>query len=46
MYPYSKAICQAVMLEVPVFEVKEVSVEEIMSIKSLRGTGRLGSSQK
>lgn len=46
VYPYSKAICQAVMLEVPVFEVKEVTVDEIMAIESLRGTGRLGSSQK
>lgn len=45
-YPYSKAICQAVVLPVPKMEVKEVSIEELQSIKSKRGLGALGSSGK
>lgn len=45
-YPYSKAICQAVVLPVPKMEVKEVSLEELQSIKSERGLGALGSSGK
>lgn len=46
IYPYSKAICQAAILPVPKMEVKEISVDEIMEIKSERGTGALGSSGK
>lgn len=46
IYPYSKAICQAVVLPVPKMEVKEVSLEELQSIKSERGLGALGSSGK
>lgn len=46
IYPYSKAICQAAILPVPKMEVKEISVDEIMNIKSERGTGSLGSSGK
>ena len=46
VYPYEKAICQCVMVEVPRLNVKEVSVDEIMSYDSERGTGMLGSSGK
>ena len=45
-YPYEKGIAQFVMIEVPKFEEKEVSLEELQSIKSERGTGALGSSGK
>lgn len=46
VYPYEKAIAQFVMLEVPEFEEKEISYEELQNIKSERGTGALGSSNK
>lgn len=46
IYPYTKAICQIVLQEVPVFEVKEVSYEELKQISSERGDGRFGSSKK
>ena len=46
LYPYEKAICQAVLLPVPRTEVVEKSPEEIRAMKSLRGMGELGSSGK
>lgn len=46
LYPYEKAICQAAVLPVPKMKVEEISVDEIMKIKSERGTGALGSSGK
>lgn len=46
VYPYSKAICQAVFLEVPDSEVNEMSYEELKKIESKRGDGALGSSGK
>lgn len=46
VYPYTKAICQAIILPVPAVHTKEVSVEEIMAIDSERGTGSVGSSGK
>ena len=45
-YPYSKGICQLVLQEVPVMEEKEISYEELCGIKSERGAGRFGSSNK
>ena len=45
-YPYTKAICQLVLHEVPVFESKEISYEELCGIKSERGKGGFGSSNK
>ena len=45
-YPYEKAICQCIMVEVPKLEIKELSHSELLEIKSERGTGRLGSSGK
>ena len=46
VYPYSKAIAQA--LVVPVFEtnVDEIPYDELKAIKSERGLGKLGSSNK
>lgn len=46
IYPYEKAICQAVLHEVPKVEVKQLSVKELQAIPSERGTGMLGSSNK
>lgn len=46
VYPYEKAICQCLMVEVPKLEVQEISREDLLAMKSLRGTGALGSSGK
>lgn len=46
MYPYSKAIAQAEVCEVPVMDQYEITYEELKNIPSKRGTGALGSSGK
>ena len=46
VYPYSKAIAQALVIPVPKTEVEEISYNELKAIKSERGTGALGSSNK
>lgn len=46
IYPYEKGICQAIFVEVPKLQSKEISVEELTSIASERGMGMLGSSKK
>ena len=46
VYPYSKAIAQALIAPVPKTEVKEISYDELKAIKSERGLGALGSSNK
>lgn len=46
IYPYSKAICQALMIEVPKLKIREVSAEFIRGVSSERGEGSLGSSNK
>lgn len=46
IYPYTKAIAQAEVCEVPVMNQYEVSYEELQSIESERGLGKLGSSNK
>ena len=46
IYPYEKAICQAVLHEVPKVEVRELTLEQLKAIPSERGTGKLGSSNK
>lgn len=46
IYPYTKAICQMVMQEIPVFDVEEISYEELKQISSERGAGGFGSSKK
>ena len=45
-YYKSKAICQALLLPVPKVDIEEISYDELKSIKSERGDGRLGSSGK
>lgn len=46
LYPYEKAICQALVVPVPEVEIEEYTYEELKAIPSERGTGRLGSSGK
>lgn len=46
IYPYSKAIAQAEVCEVPKMNVQEITYEELKAIPSKRGTGSLGSSGK
>ena len=46
IYPYSKAIAQALIVPVPKTEVEELTYDELKAIKSERGLGKLGSSNK
>lgn len=46
IYPYEKAIAQALILPVPKVEVEEISYDELKTIESKRGLGALGSSGK
>lgn len=46
VYPYSKAICQAVILPVPQVEIEEIRYDQLQEIKSERGMGNVGSSGK
>lgn len=46
VYPYEKAICQALLIPVPNVEVKEISYTELTQFTSERGEGALGSSKK
>ena len=46
IYPYSKAIAQALVIPVPKTEVEEISYDELKAIESERGMGALGSSNK
>ena len=46
IYPYNKAICQAVMAVVPTLHIREVPADEVLAVPSERGAGALGSSGK
>ena len=46
IYPYTKAIAQAEVCEVPVMNQYEITYEELLQIPSKRRTGALGSSGK
>lgn len=46
VYPYEKAICQAVIIPVPKVKTTEIAYEDLLAIKSERGLGCLGSSNK
>lgn len=46
VYPYSKAICQGVLLDLPKTETETVTYNELQQMKSERGTGLMGSSGK
>lgn len=45
-YPYSKGICQLLLVPVPKANIQEISVKELQSIPSKRGEGKIGSSGK
>lgn len=45
-YPYTKAIAQAEVCEVPIMNQYEITYDELLKISSKRGTGMLGSSGK
>ena len=46
VYSYEKAIAQVIMIPVPKLQTKEVTMDELLSYKSERGIGALGSSNK
>lgn len=46
VYPYEKAICQALFIPLAQLNAQAVDAETILAIPSARGTGRLGSSGK
>ena len=46
IYPYTKAICQALILPVPKMKIKQIHYEDLKTIASERGMGMLGSSGK
>ncbi len=46
LYPYSKAIAQALVIPVPEVHIEEVYYEDLKEIPSERGTGMIGSSNK
>ena len=46
VYPYSKAIAQALVVPIPEVEVEELTLEDLQAIPSERGLGALGSSGK
>jgi dUTP pyrophosphatase len=46
LYPYSKAIAQALVIEVPETNIEEISYQELQQIPSERGIGQIGSSGK
>jgi len=46
MVPYSKAVCQFNVREIPKVDIQEVSPETVLACESARGAGALGSSGK
>lgn len=46
VYPYTKAIAQALVVPVPKVKADEISYDKLKEIKSERGMGALGSSNK
>ena len=46
VYPYSKAIAQALIVEVPKMKVEEISYDDLKMIESERGMTKLGASGK
>ncbi len=46
LYPATKAITQVIMQVVPVLDSKELTYDQLLEIKSQRGTGGFGSSNK
>lgn len=46
LYPYTKAICQIVLQEIPALNAKEISYDVLKAISSERGAGGFGHSGK
>lgn len=46
IYPYEKAIAQAIFIEPPKVQFEEIDYDDLMKIESERGIGKLGSSKK
>ncbi|MDD4412591.1 MAG: dUTP pyrophosphatase [Patescibacteria group bacterium] len=46
VYPYEKAIAQALIIVVPKLEIEEINLEDLQQISSERGEGKLGDSGK
>jgi dUTP pyrophosphatase len=46
IYPYEKAIAQAIFIEPPKVQFEEIPYDDLMKIESERGIGKLGSSKK
>lgn len=46
VYPYTKAIAQALLIPVPTVDIEEYTYDELKTIPSERGVGALGSSEK
>lgn len=46
IYPYEKAICQGIVVEVPKLESQEITLKKLQAIPSIRGEGKLGDSNK
>ena len=46
IYPYEKAICQAIFVPIAALSAREATIDELLSVASERGEGRLGSSGK
>lgn len=46
VYPYGKAIAQAIIIPVPQVDIEEYTYDELKAIPSQRGNGALGSSGK
>ena len=46
IYPYTKAIVQVALENVPDVKVETISIEQLKAIPSIRGNGMLGSSNK
>ncbi len=46
LYPYTKAICQAILIRVPDYTTSEITIEDLKLFSSERGEGKLGASGK
>ncbi len=46
VYPYTKAIAQCMMVQVPRLAIEEITYDELLTYESERGLGALGSSNK
>ncbi|MDD7282165.1 dUTP pyrophosphatase [Floccifex sp.] len=46
IYPYEKAVCQGVLVQMPQLECETLSYDQLQQIESKRMDGRLGSSGK